>query len=272
MTHFATLTPENYFDGGANLTKDTDAGLELAQKIRALETAANTNETTASAAIPKSIVTQQGDLITSSGAGVPVVLAHGTAGQFLQTGGHAANPSWATPPNAIAGGAAGYMTGADKTKLDGIEAAADVTDSGNVAAAGAMMVSDIYAVDAVIAVANAGGGATDAALTLQLNDLDGAAITAAKVVMIIAAAANYAGMAAVSTHPTFATATAGSILGSGSGWACVKTSAAGAFACTVTNASDETLYFTACTPNGGADAVANAAIVRGCIPDAATWS
>lgn len=37
--------------------------------------------------------------------------------------------------NAIAAGAAGFMTGADKTKLDGIEALADVTDFGNVSAA-----------------------------------------------------------------------------------------------------------------------------------------
>lgn len=42
----------------------------------------------------------------------------------------------------IAGGAAGFMTGADKTKLDGIEALANVTDAANVAAAGAVMDSD----------------------------------------------------------------------------------------------------------------------------------
>jgi hypothetical protein len=45
-------------------------------------------------------------------------------------------------PAAIAGGARGLMSGADKTKLDGIEALADVTDAGNVAAAGAVMDSD----------------------------------------------------------------------------------------------------------------------------------
>ena len=45
--------------------------------------------------------------------------------------------------NAVAAGAAGFMTGADKDKLDNIEALADVTDSTNVAAAGAIMDSDI---------------------------------------------------------------------------------------------------------------------------------
>lgn len=37
--------------------------------------------------------------------------------------------------NVVAAGAAGFMTGADKTKLDGIEALADVTDAANVQAA-----------------------------------------------------------------------------------------------------------------------------------------
>lgn len=44
--------------------------------------------------------------------------------------------------NAVASGAAGFMTGADKAKLDGVEAGADVTDATNVAAAGAVMDAD----------------------------------------------------------------------------------------------------------------------------------
>lgn len=47
-----------------------------------------------------------------------------------------------TVANAIAAGDAGLMTGADKTKLDGIETAADVTDTDNVDAAGAAMNTD----------------------------------------------------------------------------------------------------------------------------------
>jgi len=39
----------------------------------------------------------------------------------------------------VAAGSSGFMTGADKTKLDGIEALADVTDTANVTAAGALM-------------------------------------------------------------------------------------------------------------------------------------
>ena len=48
----------------------------------------------------------------------------------------------ATVNQVVAGGNAGVMSGADKTKLDGIEALADVTDAVNVAAAGATMNAD----------------------------------------------------------------------------------------------------------------------------------
>lgn len=45
--------------------------------------------------------------------------------------------------NAVAAGAAGFMTGADKSKLDGIEASADVTDDANVRAALAAATADV---------------------------------------------------------------------------------------------------------------------------------
>ena len=52
----------------------------------------------------------------------------------------------------IAAGASGFMTGADKTKLNGIEANADVTDATNVNAAGAVMETDYNAQTILIAV------------------------------------------------------------------------------------------------------------------------
>ena len=51
---------------------------------------------------------------------------------------------------AIAAGASGFMTGADKTKLDGVEALADVTDAANVASAGAVMDGDFAANGALL--------------------------------------------------------------------------------------------------------------------------
>jgi len=50
----------------------------------------------------------------------------------------------------IAAGNSGLMTGVDKTKLNGIETAADVTDSTNVNSAGAMMHSDITPTEGIL--------------------------------------------------------------------------------------------------------------------------
>lgn len=126
--------------------------------------------------------------------------------------------------------------------------------------------------DAVIAVADAPSGATTAALTLQINDLAGAPIAHAGIVKILAKTTQYGGEQTIQTNVTFGTATVGSILATGNGWAVVKTSAVGAFACTATDASDDTVWFSVCTADGGHDALAAGVLVRGCLPDAATWS
>lgn len=124
--------------------------------------------------------------------------------------------------------------------------------------------------DAIIAVADATGGATGAALTAHLHDLAGANLAKTAAILILAADTAY-GFQTLNAHVTFGTATVGSILESGTGWCLAKCDATGAFACTVTNASDETVYFVAGSSRG-ADAVANGIVIRGCVPDAATWS
>ena len=68
--------------------------------------------------------------------------------------------------NAVAAGAAGFMTGADKTKLDGVEALADVTDTANVNAAGAVMETDYTAKGSVLA---ASAASTPANLAVGTN-------------------------------------------------------------------------------------------------------
>jgi hypothetical protein len=42
----------------------------------------------------ESVLTEQGDVLYASGVATLAALPHGTAGQVLQSGGHAANPSW----------------------------------------------------------------------------------------------------------------------------------------------------------------------------------
>lgn len=127
-------------------------------------------------------------------------------------------------------------------------------------------------VDAEIVVDDAAGGATDTPCTVDLLDLAGAPRAVESVVKIVASDTQYAGEHDLNANVTFSAATLGSILASGSGWAVVKTDANGQFACTVTNAADETVYFAVTGVDGGVDAVAAGAIVRGCVPDDATWS
>ena len=47
--------------------------------------------------IPKTILTEQGDIIYASAPSTPAALHHGNAGDILQSGGHAANPTWVDP-------------------------------------------------------------------------------------------------------------------------------------------------------------------------------
>jgi hypothetical protein len=127
-------------------------------------------------------------------------------------------------------------------------------------------------VDAVITAADASGGETDSAFAVQLNGVDGDPIAKVAVVKIIASDSEYGGGNDPNSNVTFGTATAGSILASGNGWAVVKTDATGAFACTASNSSDETVYFTAADSDGGVDDVTAGAVVRGCVPESATWA
>lgn len=125
---------------------------------------------------------------------------------------------------------------------------------------------------ATIAVADASWGATDSLLTLTLTQADGTALTSARQVVINAGSEQYNHFAALSSTVTFGTATTGSIIASGSGWALVQTSAAGAFACTATNSADETVYFSVDKASAGVSDSATACVVVGSNSDAATWS
>jgi len=160
----------------------------------------------------------------------------------------------------------------------------DVDDSGNVTSAGTITGTTITAstafagrvlsddfVKATVTVANATGGATGAALTLALVQADGStAITSARQVYLFCTATQYS--PTIDTSPTFGSATAGSIIASGSGWALVKTSAAGAFACTLTNATDETLYVSAATAPYGVSALGEGCVVVASNSDSVAWS
>lgn len=128
-------------------------------------------------------------------------------------------------------------------------------------------------VKALVACANATGGATGAALTVQLYQADGStAVASARQVLVIAGATQYAPFPVMEASLTFGTATVGSIVASGGGWALIETSAAGAFACTATNTDDETLYFSVMSAEGGGSSGSKQCAVIGSNSDSAAWS
>lgn len=130
-------------------------------------------------------------------------------------------------------------------------------------------------VTAVIAVADAPGGATDSALTVQLKQLAGANVGSEREVLIVCSASTdqyrpYMNPPDIGSV-TFGTATVGAIVASGGGWALVRTDADGAFACTATNSGDEGIYFSVVTAEG-ISSLSYKCLVSGCVPDLATWS
>lgn len=131
-------------------------------------------------------------------------------------------------------------------------------------------------VKASIAVANATGGATGAALTVDLTRADGATVLAGARQIAIRASASGAGQynpadPAPESSLTFGSATKGSIIATAAGWCLAETDSAGEFDCTATNTEDETLYFWVETAKKVSD-LSKACLVMGSNSDSAQWS
>jgi hypothetical protein len=131
------------------------------------------------------------------------------------------------------------------------------------------ILSDMFAV-ATVAAADATGGATTTTMTLQLRDLANASISTARRVMVVLSTEEN-GPVALDTSVTFSAATTGSLVSSGGGWAIVDTDATGAFGCTLTNATDETLYLR-CVGAEVTTSTSKACVVLGSNSDAVAWS
>lgn len=128
-------------------------------------------------------------------------------------------------------------------------------------------------ITATIAVADAAGGVTTAALTVDCFQADDGAtvLGSARQIMIICSTAQYEPNPAPSGTATFGTATKGSIIDSGNSWCLAQTDAAGEFDATVTNSADEALYFRVMPPQGVSD-IATRVLGCQCVADLATWS
>jgi hypothetical protein len=70
---------------------------------------------------------------------------------------------------------------------------------------------------------------------------------------------------------TFSAATTGTIVASGAGWALIETDATGAAAFTISNADDETIYFSVQSAASVSD-LAKSCVVLASNSDAAVWS
>jgi hypothetical protein len=127
-------------------------------------------------------------------------------------------------------------------------------------------------VDAIVAIPDVGGGGTQAQLTIDVEDLSGAALAKACVLELLALTAQYGETR--NANVTMAGPTKGSALYSdaANGRWLVKTDSNGQFQVTMINSVDETVWFVCRTPESGVDAVGNGVLLRGCVPDSATWS
>lgn len=164
-------------------------------------------------------------------------------------------------------------TGGLYTATDVEDALAEVKTIADAAAAAADVLGEDYFVLATVAVADASGGATDSALTLSLAQAtSGSDLASARRVLLYAFTSQYMpGLPNAESSVSFGTATTGSIVASGPGWAIVETDSAGDFACTVTNTDDEALYFAALTQTVQSDPT-KACVVINSNSDVATWS
>ena len=176
----------------------------------------------------------------------------------------------ATTPTKVLSLVMSSITGGQTRTLTMADANVDLADVATNTANIAKFGSADGLVRATIAVANATGGATTAALTLQMTRADGTNIATARQVYIVSSLTQYRGNPSGSA--TYGSATVGAIIASGTGWALVQTNATGAFACTVTDAADETLYFSVTNALGGVSVVGEYAAVVGSNSDPATWS
>jgi hypothetical protein len=127
-------------------------------------------------------------------------------------------------------------------------------------------------VTATVAATGGSGGATDGTLVVTLKQADeSTALTTARQCVVRVGAAQYApGQTPVSTV-TFSTATSGTLVASGNGWALIETTAAGAFACTISDSADETVYVWCETASGVSDPT-DGCVVIGSNSDDATWA
>ena len=168
------------------------------------------------------------------------------------------------------------LTAADQTAgVLATDTIAEATSAAGVTIDGLLIKDGRVVWDAIpvmtITAPNATGGGTTSALSVTATRLGGAALTSARQMVINCSTTQYNTKSSLGSC-TFGSATQGSIIASGSGWALIETTAAGAFACTLTNTVDETLYISAAHPSAGVSDTAKATVGVVSPVTTTTWS
>lgn len=186
--------------------------------------------------------------------------------------------SLATPANGGLASALAAVTASQGASLIGIEDSGARITATNVEGALSEIMNELdnyrdQLVTATITVPSTGGGGTDAALTMSLRQARDNATSPTTIcqVMIFATSQQYQPNSPNVNTVTFSAATVGSIVATGTSWALVATDATGAFACTVSDSADETVWFRVLTPEGVSD-LGQRCMVVACVPDSAVWS
>jgi hypothetical protein len=123
-----------------------------------------------------------------------------------------------------------------------------------------------------VSASNATGGSTDSDFALNAKDINGSDLESAVQLIVVAQADQYDPELSPDATASFGTATTGTIVDSGAGWALIETDANGNFECTLANSADETLYVSATAPIGGAEDTDKAAFQVVSNSDAVSWS
>ena len=125
----------------------------------------------------------------------------------------------------------------------------------------------------VITATGGSGGATAGTISVQVQDMDGVNITRAVNLRLDASDTDMAGALDAAGNAQFGAASTGTlVVGSAAAAAIVTTDAGGLYEGALSNAADETVYFSATTAPGGFASNAAGCVVAECVTDDATWS
>lgn len=127
-------------------------------------------------------------------------------------------------------------------------------------------------VTATVTATGGSGGATAGTLVVDLKRANESTdpVRALQVMVRVGAAQYAPGQTPVSTV-TFSSATTGTLVASGNGWALIETDATGNFACTISDSADETVYVWCETASKVSDPT-DGCVVIGSNSDSATWA